>query len=121
MYMKRCFDFSVALVALVLLAPLMIGLAICVLVFIGRPIFFIQQRAGYSGRSFRIVKFRTMLDARSPDGDLVSDSVRLTQFGRLLRSTSLDELPELWNVLVGDMSLIGEEGNHRQSSSASIC
>jgi lipopolysaccharide/colanic/teichoic acid biosynthesis glycosyltransferase len=105
--MKRCIDFTFAFIALILLAPLMIGIAICVLMFDGRPIFFTQQRPGISGRPFRIVKFRTMSDSRSPEGNLVSDSLRLTRFGRLLRSTSLDELPELCNVLVGDMSLVG--------------
>jgi len=107
MYLKRCFDFGVALVALVLLAPLMIGLAICVLVFIGRPIFFKQQRPGYRGRPFQMFKFRTMSDACTPDGRPLSDSARLMSFGRILRSTSLDELPELINIIRGDMSFVG--------------
>lgn len=107
MYLKRCFDFGLALVALVLLAPLMIGLAICILVFIGRPIFFKQQRPGYRGRPFQMFKFRTMSDACAPDGRPLSDSARLMRFGRILRSTSLDELPELINIIRGDMSFVG--------------
>ena len=104
---KRCFDFAVALVVLVLLGPLMIGVAILVLLFIGRPIFFKQERPGYKCRPFKILKFRTMSDGRAQDGQPLPDSERLSRIGRILRATSLDELPELWNVLVGDMSLVG--------------
>ena len=107
MYLKRCIDFGVALVALVMLAPLLIAVAIGVFVSIGRPIIFRQQRPGYRGRPFQMFKFRTMSDERLADGQLLPDSVRLTRFGRALRSTSLDELPELWNVLVGNMSFVG--------------
>lgn len=104
---KRCFDFAVALVMLVLLGPLLIGVAILVLLFIGRPIFFRQERPGYKCRAFNILKFRTMSDGRAQDGQLLPDSERLSRTGRILRATSLDELPELWNVLIGDMSLVG--------------
>lgn len=107
MHSKRCFDFGVALVALVLLGPLMIGLAILVLLFIGRPILFKQERPGYKCRPFKIFKFRTMSEGRAQDGRPLPDSERLPRFGRIFRATSLDELPELWNVLVGDMSLVG--------------
>ncbi len=74
---------------------------------LGSPVFFTQVRPGLHGRPFKMVKFRTMTDERDPDGHLLSDAVRLTPFGRWLRATSLDELPELWNVLKGNMSLVG--------------
>jgi lipopolysaccharide/colanic/teichoic acid biosynthesis glycosyltransferase len=90
----------------VLAVPLAV-LALLVRVYLGRPVFFIQARPGYRGRTFRLVKFRTMTSARGLDGVLLSDAERLTGFGRWLRSTSLDELPELWNVVKGDMSLVG--------------
>jgi lipopolysaccharide/colanic/teichoic acid biosynthesis glycosyltransferase len=83
------------------------GLALLVRVYLGSPVFFIQERPGLRGRIFRLVKFRTMTSACAPDGFLLPDGERLTAFGRWLRSTSLDELPELWNVLKGDMSLVG--------------
>jgi sugar transferase EpsL len=104
---KRCFDIAVSLLALVLLLPVLTTLALCVALFIGRPAFFVQDRPGLHGRLFRLRKFRTMSDARDASGDLLPDGERMTRFGRLLRSTSLDELPELWNVLVGEMSLVG--------------
>ena len=107
MKLKRCLDFGVSLVALILLAPLLIAIAICVLVLIGRPIVFTHQRPGYKGRPFQMFKFRTMTNEYLADGRPLPDSARLTHFGRILRSTSLDELPELWNVLRGEMSLIG--------------
>lgn len=104
---KRALDVVLAGVAAVLLAPALLGLAIAVRLRIGSPIFFRQMRAGRNGVAFKIIKFRTMRDDRDATGCLLSDAERLTPFGRWLRSTSLDELPELWNVLQGDMSLVG--------------
>lgn len=105
--MKRIFDFTAALLGLIALAlPLLI---LCLLIRrkLGSPVLFRQIRPGLHGQPFEMVKFRTMTDARGPDGALLPDAERLTPFGRFLRSTSLDELPELWNVLKGDMSLVG--------------
>ncbi len=105
--MKRIFDIFVAAATLLLLAPLLVILIWMVRRKLGTPAFFRQVRPGLRGNGFQMIKFRTMTDARGGDGELLPDSVRLTPFGRLLRSTSLDELPELWNVLKGDMSLVG--------------
>ncbi|MES2007440.1 MAG: sugar transferase [Pseudomonadota bacterium] len=105
--MKRIFDIFVAAATLLLLAPLLVILIWMVRRKLGTPAFFRQIRPGLRGNAFQMIKFRTMTDARGGDGELLPDSVRLTPFGRLLRSTSLDELPELWNVLKGDMSLVG--------------
>jgi len=105
--MKRLFDVTVAAVLLVVLAPLLLLLAVLVALLLGRPVFFVQQRPGRHGRPFQLIKFRTMVDARDASGNLLPDAQRLTRFGRWLRATSLDELPELWNVLKGDMSLVG--------------
>src|SRR5690606_1928132 len=80
---------------------------VLVALLLGRPVFFVQQRPGRHGRPFQLIKFRTMVDARDASGNLLPDAQRLTRFGRWLRATSLDELPELWNVLKGDMSLVG--------------
>jgi lipopolysaccharide/colanic/teichoic acid biosynthesis glycosyltransferase len=104
---KRLFDLAVAAPAMVLLAPVFGLLALLVRVRLGAPVFFRQQRPGLAGRPFTILKFRTMTDARDLEGNLLPDAQRLPAFGRFLRSTSLDELPELWNVLRGDMSLVG--------------
>ena len=104
---KRLFDITVSLSALLLLSPLLLLLMFLVRVKIGAAIFFIQIRPGLHGQPFEMIKFRTMTNARAVDGALLSDAERLTRFGRFLRATSLDELPELWNVLKGDMSLIG--------------
>ena len=105
--MKRLFDITVAILGLTVAAvPLMILVALIRLK-LGSPVLFRQVRPGLNGRPFMMVKFRTMTDSRGPDGELLPDAVRLTRFGRFLRSTSLDELPELWNVLKGDMSLVG--------------
>lgn len=104
---KRFFDIVVAIVLLLLFGPFIIFLAITVGWKLGCPIFFRQVRPGKCGLPFTMVKFRSMLDARAPDGCQLPDSERLTSFGKLLRATSLDELPELWNVLKGDMSLVG--------------
>ena len=105
--MKRLFDITAALVALLLLALPLLALTWLVRRKLGRPAFFRQVRPGLQGQPFEMVKFRTMTDARGPDGTLLPDADRLTPFGRFLRATSLDELPELWNVLKGDMSLVG--------------
>ena len=105
--MKRLFDFSAAALGLLLLALPLLVLTLLVRRKLGRPAFFRQVRPGRHGRPFQMVKFRTMTDARGPDGALLPDADRLTPFGRFLRGSSLDELPELWNVLRGDMSLVG--------------
>jgi sugar transferase EpsL len=105
--MKRLFDLTVALSALVLFAPALLLLALLERLKLGAPVLFSQQRPGLHGRIFTIWKFRTMTDARGSDGRLKPDAERLTALGRWLRSTSLDELPELWNVVRGDMSLVG--------------
>lgn len=105
--MKRAFDIVVALAALIVLAPVLLLISALVRVKLGSPVLFAQSRPGLGGRLFTLRKFRTMTDARGPDGCLLADADRLNRFGRFLRSTSLDELPELWNVLCGDMSLVG--------------
>lgn len=105
--MKRLFDLIVAIVLLVLLCIPLLLLAVVIRLRLGSPVLFRQVRPGLHGRPFTMVKFRTMTDGRGPDGALLPDAQRLTPFGRMLRSTSLDELPELWNVLRGEMSLVG--------------
>jgi sugar transferase EpsL len=105
--MKRLFDLTVALVALVLFAPLLLLLALLVRLKLGAPVFFSQQRPGLNGHVFTLWKFRTMTDACDASGRLKPDAERMTALGRWLRATSLDELPELWNVVRGDMSLVG--------------
>ena len=105
--MKRFFDIVIAVLALLLLGILLLALIWQVRRKLGSPVFFRQTRPGRHGRPFQMVKFRTMTDAKGPDGRLLLDAERLTPFGRFLRSTSLDELPELFNVLKGDMSLVG--------------
>lgn len=104
---KRLFDVVVALLALLALAPLLLAIALAVKLFLGAPVLFSQQRPGLHGRPFRLVKFRTMRDAVDARGRPLPDAERLTRFGRFLRASSLDELPELWNVLRGEMSLVG--------------
>jgi sugar transferase EpsL len=104
---KRILDLAVAALGLVILSPFILLIAVLVALFIGTPILFRQQRPGYKTRPFYIYKFRTMTDARDANGNLFPDSVRLTGFGRFLRSLSLDELPELYNILLGDISLVG--------------
>ncbi len=106
-FAKRGFDLLVALTLLVLLAPLLLLLALLVRTQLGGPVLYVQTRIGRGNRRFRIVKFRTMTDARDRSGELLADEFRLTRFGRLLRASSLDELPELWNVVRGEMSLVG--------------
>jgi lipopolysaccharide/colanic/teichoic acid biosynthesis glycosyltransferase len=103
----RAFDLAVPVPALLLTLPLMAAIALGVLLAHGRPVLFSQVRPGLRGRLFRIRKFRTMNSQRGPDGQLLPDDQRLTRFGRILRATSLDELPQLFNVLLGQMSLVG--------------
>ncbi len=105
--MKRFLDCGCTLIAVIFLSPLLMVLAIMVRLILGKPVFFRQQRPGLHGRPFIIYKFRTMAEARDAHGNLLPDGERLTPFGKFLRSTSLDELPELFNVLKGDMSLVG--------------
>ncbi|HJR82831.1 MAG TPA: sugar transferase [Sphingomicrobium sp.] len=105
--LKRLLDIAVAAAGLLVLSPLIGAVALLVRAKLGRPVLFRQQRPGLRGKPFMLVKFRTMLDSSDRNGSALPDSARLTGFGRWLRSTSLDELPELWNVLKGDMSLVG--------------
>jgi lipopolysaccharide/colanic/teichoic acid biosynthesis glycosyltransferase len=105
--MKRLADFMIAGCGIVLLSPLIGLLSLLVRVFLGSPVLFRQTRPGLSGESFELVKFRTMTDRYDQNGDLLPDAERLTSFGTFLRSTSLDELPELWNVVRAEMSLVG--------------
>ncbi|MDT9598902.1 sugar transferase [Sphingosinicella rhizophila] len=105
--MKRLFDILVAGSALIILSPVMLAVALCVALVLGRPILFRQVRPGLRGRPFAMVKFRTMSQARDARGELLSDGERLGRLGRFLRASSLDELPELINVLRGEMSLVG--------------
>jgi lipopolysaccharide/colanic/teichoic acid biosynthesis glycosyltransferase len=105
--LKRCFDLAVALVAVIILSPILAVLAMLVRLKLGSPVLFRQVRPGMHGKPFEMVKLRTMTDARGADGLLLSDAERLTPLGQFLRSSSLDELPELWNVLRGEMSLVG--------------
>ncbi|WP_371347718.1 sugar transferase [Ancylobacter sp. IITR112] len=105
--MKRAFDILVAGTLLVLLLPVFLALALLIRAKLGAPVLFRQKRPGLHGRPFEIIKFRTMTNARDSAGRLLSDGERLTRFGRFLRASSLDELPELWNVLKGEMSLVG--------------
>lgn len=105
--MKRSFDFTCACVALTLLGIPLLFLVCLIRCKLGSPVFFHQARPGLYGRPFNMVKFRTMTDARAADGQLLPDADRLTLFGNFLRSASLDELPELWNVIKGDMNLVG--------------
>ncbi len=105
--MKRAFDLALTVPLIALMSPIVLILMLLVRLQLGSPVFFTQDRPGLGGRPFRMVKFRTMTSARDATGALLPDKDRLTPFGRLLRSTSLDELPELWNVVKGEMSLVG--------------
>ena len=105
--LKRIFDATAALAGLILLSPLLLLLAACIRTKLGSPVLFGQIRPGKDGKPFRMIKFRSMTDARDADGKLLPDAERLQPFGHFLRAASLDELPELWNVLKGDMSLVG--------------
>ncbi|OQP03961.1 sugar transferase [Geobacillus sp. 46C-IIa] len=105
--MKRSFDFIVSLIALAVLSPIMAVTAILVRWKLGSPVLFKQQRPGLHGKPFYLYKFRTMTDERDENGELLPDHLRLTQFGQFLRKFSLDELPQLYNILKGDMSFVG--------------
>lgn len=104
---KRALDVLLSAGALVVLSPVMLTTAVLVRVKLGKPVIFCQERPGKDGKIFKMYKFRSMTDARDENGELLSDEARLTPFGKKLRSTSLDELPELWNILRGDMSVVG--------------
>ena len=106
-YIKRILDFILSLIALIVLSPVLLVVAILVRIKLGSPIIFKQQRPGKDEKIFTLYKFRTMTDKKDENGNLLPDSERLTKFGKVLRSTSLDELPELVNILKGDMSIVG--------------
>lgn len=106
-YIKRLLDIIISFTALVVLSPVLLVTAVLVRVKLGSPVIFHQDRPGYREKVFKLCKFRSMTDERGADGELLPDEARLTKFGKTLRATSLDELPELWNILKGDMSLIG--------------
>lgn len=106
-FFKRLLDFVLSLCAIIVLSPVMIITAILVKIKLGSPIIFCQERPGKNEKKFRMYKFRTMTDERDENGNLLPDDVRLTGFGKMLRSTSIDELPELFNILKGDMSIVG--------------
>ncbi|MCP1160723.1 sugar transferase [Bacillus infantis] len=106
-FVKRPMDFTLSLIAIIVLSPIFLLVTILVRTKLGSPVLFKQRRPGLNEEIFMMYKFRTMTDIRDKNGVLLPDSVRLTKFGRLLRSTSLDELPELFNILKGDMSIIG--------------
>ena len=106
-YIKRPQDIFLSLFSLIVLSPILIVTALLVRVNLGSPVIFKQKRPGLNEKIFTLYKFRTMTDARDKEGNLLPDEVRLTKFGKLLRSTSLDELPELWNILCGDIAVIG--------------
>lgn len=106
-YIKRILDFILSFVAIIILSPVLLIVAILVRTMLGTPVIFKQQRPGLNERIFTLYKFRTMTDERDEEGNLLPDMIRLTKFGKLLRSTSLDELPELFNILKGDMAIVG--------------
>ena len=106
-YVKRMLDIMISLFALLILSPVFIVVTVLVLIKLGSPVFFVQKRPGKNERIIRLIKYRTMTNEKNEDGELLPDEARLTGFGRTLRSTSIDELPELINILKGDMSLVG--------------
>ena len=106
-YIKRMLDFILSLIALIVLSPLMIIIGILVRIKLGKPVIFKQKRPGKNEKIFTLYKFRTMTDEKDEQGNLLADEKRLTKFGKFLRSTSLDELPELWNILKGEMAIVG--------------
>lgn len=105
--MKRIFDLVAALSALLILSPIMLFVAILNRIYLGKPVFFIQERPGLGEKPFHLLKFRTMKDAIDSNGHPLPDAERLSRYGKFLRSTSLDEIPGLWNVIRGEMSLVG--------------
>lgn len=106
-YIKRIFDFILSLAAVLIIGPILLLLAIFVRIKLGAPVFFQQERTGMHMKRFNIIKFRTMTDDRDENGNLLPDEMRLTKFGNFLRSSSLDELPELFLIVAGDLSIIG--------------
>lgn len=106
-FIKRPQDLVCALLAMIVLSPVMLGIAILIRVKLGSPVIFTQERPGQNGKIFKLYKFRSMSDTKDKDGKLLSDEERLGYFGRVLRSTSLDELPELVNIICGDLSVVG--------------
>lgn len=106
-FFKRFFDIVLSLCSLIVLLPVLLVIALLVRAKLGSPVIFCQERPGKDEKIFRMYKFRSMTDERDENGELLPDDLRLTKFGRILRSTSLDELPELWNILKGDMSIVG--------------
>jgi undecaprenyl phosphate N,N'-diacetylbacillosamine 1-phosphate transferase len=106
-YIKRPMDFILSLIAIIVLAPVLLVVAVLIRIKLGSPVLFKQKRPGLNEKIFTLYKFRTMTDERDENGELLPDAARLTKFGRMLRSTSLDELPELVNILKGDMAIIG--------------
>ena len=104
---KRIFDILISFFAIIILSPFLFLISLFVLIKFGTPVFFTQIRPGYKGKPFRIIKFRTMTNEKDKNGELLAEELRITPFGLWLRSTSLDELPELFNVLKGEMSLVG--------------
>lgn len=106
-YIKRVLDFILSLLAIIVLSPVLLIVALLVRKKLGSPVIFKQERPGKDEKIFTLYKFRTMTDEKDEDGNLLPDDIRLTKFGKLLRSTSLDELPELFNILKGDMAIVG--------------
>ncbi len=106
-FIKRPQDLILSLIALVILSPILLLIAILVRIKLGSPILFVQERPGLNEKIFKLYKFRTMTDKKDENGEFLPDSVRLTKFGKILRATSLDELPEIWNIFRGDMAIVG--------------
>lgn len=106
-FFKRFLDFILSLLAIIILLPVLLIVTVLVRIKLGSPVIFIQERPGKNEEIFKLYKFRTMTDEKDKNGNLLPDEIRLTKFGKLLRSTSLDELPELFNILKGDMSVVG--------------
>jgi sugar transferase EpsL len=105
--MKNILDFIISLLGIILLAPFLVIIGLIIFFYFGSPVFFIQNRPGFLGKPFKFYKYRTMTNQKDNNGKLLPDEKRLTSYGKFLRKTSIDELPSLWNVLKGDMSLVG--------------